>query len=147
MELILWRHADAEPGRPDLERKLTPEGRKQAQRAAEWLRDRLPADARVLVSPARRALETAEALTRSFRTEPALAPDVPAAQVLAAAGWPDATGTVVVVGHQPTLGRAAALALAGAAADWGVRKGALWWLASRNGRDVLLRAVVSPELV
>jgi phosphohistidine phosphatase len=98
MEPILWRHADAEPGRPDLERKLTPEGRKQAQRAAEWLRDRLPADARVLVSPARRALETAEALTRSFRTEPALAPDVPAAQVLAAAGWPDATGTVVVVG-------------------------------------------------
>src|SRR5437016_13774974 len=101
MDLILWRHADAEPGEPDLERKLTAKGKKQAKRAAEWLRERLPRDAVVLVSPARRAQQTAEALTQSFKADPALAPGAPAQQVLAAAGWPDADGSVVVVGHQP----------------------------------------------
>ncbi|HSO07654.1 MAG TPA: histidine phosphatase family protein, partial [Pelomicrobium sp.] len=62
MDLILWRHAEAEDGVPDLARKLTPKGVKQAKRIAKWLRPRLPADTRVIVSPARRALQTAEAL-------------------------------------------------------------------------------------
>src|SRR3989304_4024273 len=42
MELILWRHADAEEGERDLERKLTGKGRKQATRVARWLQHRLP---------------------------------------------------------------------------------------------------------
>src|SRR5438093_13528622 len=120
MDLILWRHADAEPGERDLERKLTSKGKKQAKRVAEWLRRRLPSGVLVLVSPARRAQQTAEALTESFKTEPALGPGARAQQVLAAAGWPGAKGTVVVVGHQPAFGRAAALALAGAPADWNI---------------------------
>ena len=146
MDLILWRHADAEPGDPDLQRKLTSKGKKQAKRVAEWLRRRLPSGVVVLVSPARRAQQTAQALTDSFKTEPALGPGARAQQVLAAAGWPDAKGTVVVVGHQPAFGRAAALALAGAPADWNIKKGALWWLGHRDG-EIVLRAVVSPDLV
>ena len=35
MDLILWRHAEAEPGEPDLERALTPKGVKQARRMAD----------------------------------------------------------------------------------------------------------------
>jgi len=44
MDLILWRHAEAEDagGKPDLERNLTRHGRKQAARMAEWLKPRLP---------------------------------------------------------------------------------------------------------
>ena len=62
MDLILWRHAEAEDGSPDAKRKLTPRGRKQAKQVARWLKQRLPADARILVSPAIRAMQTAEAL-------------------------------------------------------------------------------------
>jgi phosphohistidine phosphatase len=148
MDLILWRHADAEPGDPDLERKLTAKGKKQANSTAQWLRPKLPRDVLLLVSPARRARQTAEALTETFRIDAALAPGASAHQLLAAAGWPDSDGTVVVVGHQPTLGRAAALALTGAEADWGVKKAGVWWLACRDGRaDVTVRAVVSPDFV
>ncbi|MGB6053615.1 MAG: histidine phosphatase family protein, partial [Burkholderiaceae bacterium] len=42
MELILWRHADAEPGEPDLERALTAGGRRQAAKMAAWLDRKLP---------------------------------------------------------------------------------------------------------
>jgi phosphohistidine phosphatase len=147
MDLILWRHADAEPGIRDLERGLTPKGRKQAEGVAGWLRQRVPRDARILVSPARRAQQTAEALTAAFTTDPALAPGTRPEQVLAAAGWPDARGSVLVVGHQPTLGRAAALALTGASADWSVRKASAWWLSRREDGNVLLRAVISADLL
>jgi len=37
MELILWRHAEAEPGEPDDARALTGKGHKQAWKMAEWL--------------------------------------------------------------------------------------------------------------
>jgi len=148
MDLLLWRHADAEPGTRDLERDLTAKGRKQAQRVADWLREWLPRDARVLASPANRARQTAEALTKSFATDAALAPGSGADQVLAAAGWPDEDGAVLIVGHQPTLGRAAALALTGTPADWSIRKASVWWL-SRRQQDgkVLLRAVIAPDLL
>jgi phosphohistidine phosphatase len=147
MDLILWRHADAEPGARDLERDLTPKGQKQAERVAEWLRQRLPREARVLASPARRAQRTAEALAERFTTDAALAPGADARQLLAAARWPDADGAVLVVGHQPTLGRVAALVLTGAVADWSVRKASVWWLSRREDGNVLLRAVISPDLL
>ena len=60
MDLILWRHAQAEDGGPDLDRTLTRKGRKEAARMGEWLRVRLPSQFQVLSSPARRARETAD---------------------------------------------------------------------------------------
>jgi phosphohistidine phosphatase len=148
MDLILWRHADAEAGGRDLERRLTPKGKKQAKRVAAWLRDWLPEGAVVLVSPARRAQQTAEALTESFETVPALAPDTSPHEVLAAAGWPDAGRAVVVVGHQPTLGRVAALVMTGADTDWSVKKAAVWWLhRDDEDRQIALRAMISPDFL
>ena len=76
MDLILWRHAEAEPGEPDLARELTPRGVKQARRVAKWLEPRLPDACRILVSPAARAQQTALALERKFKTKNELAPDV-----------------------------------------------------------------------
>jgi phosphohistidine phosphatase len=150
MDLILWRHAEAEEGGPDLARALTGKGRKQAARVAEWLQQRLPAKFTLLASPAVRAQQTAEALETKIRTVERLAPGAGVADILAAAGWPDHKGAVVVVGHQPDLGAAVAYLLSGAKADWSLKKGALCWIASRE-RDkeaqVVLRAAISPDLL
>ena len=150
MELILWRHAEAEEGAPDLGRPLTPKGVKQAKRMAAWLRARLPEGARVMASPATRAQQTAAALTERFETVPALAPGASPQAVLTAAGWPDGGGLVVVVGHQPTLGQVAAWLLTGQDAQWSIKKGALWWLRLRRrngGTEVQVRAVIGPDWV
>jgi phosphohistidine phosphatase len=150
MDLVLWRHAEAEPGEPDLGRRLTSKGLKQAERMAAWLEPRLPDTTRILVSPAARTQQTALALGRKFKTVDDIAPGASAAALLAAAGWPDAREPVVVVGHQPTLGEVAAMLLAGETASWSVKKGALWWLSNRT-RDgesgVVLKVAIGPDLV
>jgi phosphohistidine phosphatase len=149
MDLILWRHAEAEDGSPDSERALTAKGEKQAQRMAKWLRARLPGSALILASPARRTQQTVRALTDEFKTADAVGLAASAESVLAAAGWPARNGCVVVVGHQPTLGETAALALTGAKAAWSVKKGAIVWLESRadRGGAVLLRAALTADLI
>lgn len=153
MNLILWRHAEAEDtAANDLARQLTTKGRKEAQQAAKWLRPRLPDDAVILASPAARTIQTAEALTDQYRVVRELAPGASAEQVLAAAGWPRGVApTIVVVGHQPTLGEIASRLLNGdATRSLSMKKGAIWWFSSRerNGEDVaVLLAAISPSLV
>jgi phosphohistidine phosphatase len=148
MEFILWRHAEAEDTAPDFDRELTGKGRKQAARMADWLNPRLPPDIRILVSPATRARQTAQALGRDFEEVSALAPGASAQDVLAAAEWPDAAYPVLVVGHQPTLGQVAMQLLTGQAGDLAVRKGGMWWFQSRERQgklQVVLRAVAAPD--
>jgi phosphohistidine phosphatase len=150
MDLILWRHCEAEPGEPDLGRRLTSKGLKQAERMAQWLDSHLPDTCRVLASPADRAQQTAVALHRKFRTVPELAPGASVAAVLAAANWPDSREPVLIVGHQPTLGAVASFLLSGEEAYWSVRKGAVWWLSNRakeGGAAVVLKVVVAPDFV
>ena len=150
MDLILWRHCEAEPGEPDLGRRLTSKGLKQADRMAQWLDSHLPDTCRVLVSPADRAQQTAVALQRKFRTVPELAPGATVGAVLAAANWPDSREPVLIVGHQPTLGAVASFLLSGEEAYWSVRKGAVWWLSNRakeGGAAVVLKVVVAPDFV
>jgi phosphohistidine phosphatase len=150
MHLILWRHAEAVDGTPDLSRRLTPKGHKQAEAMAEWLSKHLPRDTRVIASPAVRAQETVRALTKDYETIPAIAPGAQPESVLVAADWPDAKGAVLVVGHQPTLGQAAALLMGESPTPWTIRKGAIWWLSHRvRGEDtqVVLRAVMGPDLL
>jgi phosphohistidine phosphatase len=149
MDLILWRHADAAPGEPDIDRPLTAKGSRQAARVGAWLDRRLPKRCAILVSPAIRAQQTAAALERKFRTVDELAPGVSPQRVLAAAGWPDAPGTVVVVGHQPALGEAAALLMAGVASEWWMQTGALWGLSNRerSGGATVLRAAIGADFI
>jgi len=150
MELILWRHAEAEIGEPDEGRKLTAKGQKQAWKMADWLDRNLPESCRILVSPAARTVETAIALNRKFRIHEDLAPHRNAADLLAAANWPDSREPVLIVGHQPTLGLVAAQLLSGQPQEWSVRKGNIWWIAQRERGDIttnFLRAVMAPELI
>lgn len=167
MELILWRHAEAEDGdsgRGDAKRRLTARGEKQARKMAAWLRsrlkDRVP---EVLVSPTERTQQTAHALGLPFEIEPKIGPGADVADLLAAAGWVEpgkrarlsrgdtpARPVCLLVGHQPTLGRLAALLLSGEEADWSFKKGAVWWFSrrAREGEDqVVLRAMVTPEML
>ncbi len=150
MDLILWRHADAEDGVLDDARKLTAKGEKQAQQMGRWLKSHLPDGARILVSPAKRAHQTASALDREFEITREVGTGASVMSVMAAAGWPDAKGAVVVVGHQPTLGRIAAALLSGVEADWSIKKGGVWWFSNRLHGDetqTALRAVMSPEFL
>lgn len=150
MDLILWRHAEADDTLPDEARELTARGRKQASRMADWLNPRLPQDVRILVSPAARAVQTARALGRGYKETPALAPGASADDVLAAAAWPDGAYPVLVVGHQPILGQVAMRLLTGQAGDLSVKKGAIWWFQSRERAgqlEVVLRAVAGPDML
>jgi phosphohistidine phosphatase len=150
VDLILWRHCDAEPGEPDVARRLTAKGVRQAERMALWLDRRVPATCRVLVSPAERCQQTAQALNRRFSTVADLAPGASPRAVLAAAGWPESREAVLVVAHQPTLGEVVSTLLTGREAFWAVKKGAVWWLASGaqdSGAAVVVKAVLAPDFV
>jgi phosphohistidine phosphatase len=150
MDLILWRHAEAEMSSAggDLQRALTSKGERQARRMAEWLNLRLPATTRVLSSPALRCRMTVEALGRDAKIVPALAPDADPAALLEAARWPGGSEPVVICGHQPTLGRLAAQLLSGDDQWWSVKKGAVWWLRTRDRGgepEVTLVAMQAPD--
>ena len=151
MELILWRHADAEDGAPDSARKLTAKGVKQAKRMAQWLKGRLPEDTTIFASPAKRALETVRALTDDFKTVTEIGTSASPETLLTAVDWPHRKGhAVLVVGHQPTLGETAALLLTGRKGQWELKKGAIIWLVCREhggSRSIHLRAAISPDLV
>lgn len=150
MDLILWRHAEAieaEGPVPDADRELTARGLKHALEVAEWLRrQRLPKVA-VLSSPARRALQTAETLGLPVKVKKQLGVGATTADLLGAADWPDHPGAIILVGHQPSLGRLAALLLAGTEADWTIKKAGIWWFSNRVRHDetqTILRAVHNP---
>ncbi len=150
MDLILWRHADAQDGEQDMLRPLTGKGRKQAERMAAWLHAHLSKDTHILVSPARRCLETADALKLKYQVEANLAPGADAALLLAAAGWPEASGAVLVVGHQPTLGEAASLLLFGETRGLSLKKGGVLWLTNRVRGDTprsVIKAAMTAEML
>ena len=149
MNLILWRHAEAEDGSNDLARALTAKGQRQVWRMATWLEARLPDKYKVICSRARRSQDTARALTDKFKVDANVDPGASYAAILAAVDWPHGSGTVIVVGHQPTLGEVASMVLAGAPAEWAIRKGALWWICYRDrdtGAETGLRVAIAPDL-
>ena len=89
-------------------------------------------------------------LGRRFRTVDDLAPGASAADLLNAVNWPDSREAVLVIGHQPTLGRVASLLVSGSEADWSIRKGGVWWLSDRDREGdgtARLRVVIGPDFV
>ncbi|MDP2810085.1 MAG: histidine phosphatase family protein [Rhodocyclaceae bacterium] len=150
MDLIFWRHGEAkEADGPvaDADRELTARGLKHAQQMAAWLRgQRLPKVA-VLSSPARRAMQTAQTLGLPFKVKTQLGVGASTPDLLGAVDWPDHSGAIILVSHQPALGRLASLLLAGAEADWTIKKAGIWWFTNRVRHDetqTVLRAVHNP---
>lgn len=153
MDLILWRHAEAQDEAPDgddLQRALTSRGEKQAARVATWLDRQLPEGTRVLSSPALRCEQTAIALGRKFKIRNELAPEATVKDMLEVAQWPDARQPVLIVGHQPVLGETIAHLMGLHPPSCPVRKGAVWWFRTRerdgHGQTILV-AVQAPETV
>ena len=164
MDLILWRHADAEDGPDfgpssagpcsvadaDLHRCLSARGHKQASRMAKWVDRTLTNSARVLVSPAMRCEQTAVPLGRKYKTCSELAPWASVDDLLTLVQWPLGKVPVLVVGHQPTLGQVVTRLLGVNGDELSFRKGAIWWLRSRE-RDGQIQTVVvtvqSPEFL
>ena len=154
MDLILWRHAEAEDqaagGGGDLQRALTSRGEKQAARMAAWLDRELSDGVKILCSPALRCEQTVLPLGRKYKIRDDIAPGASADAILAAAQWPDAKQPILIVGHQPTLGETAAKLLGLKPQELTIRKGAIWWFRSRErdgGEQTVLVAVLSPEMV
>jgi phosphohistidine phosphatase len=153
MDLIFWRHAeafDALEGQDDLSRTLTPKGEKQAVRMSQWLDRQLPEGIRVMSSPAVRCEQTVKALGRKVKYKSELLPNASLDDLLATAGWPDSKMSVLIVGHQPVLGKAVAYLLGIPGGECSVRKGAVWWLRSRvrdGDTQTVVVSVQTPELL
>jgi phosphohistidine phosphatase len=152
MDLILWRHAEAEDEAAsggDLQRALTARGEKQAARMAAWLDRQLGDGVKILCSPALRCEQTVLPLGRKYKIRDELAPGASPDAILAAAQWPDAKQPVLVVGHQPSLGETVSKLLGLKPQELTVRKGAVWWFRSREreGDDrTVVVAVLSPDM-
>jgi len=111
-QLLLLRHAEAEPARPglsDFDRTLTPQGHAQAQAAARRLRQfGVHLDA-LLASPAARARQTAVIVAAQLHLdavllyEPALYLGAAATVLQPLQHCSAAARAVLVVGHNPAL--------------------------------------------
>lgn len=161
MNLILWRHAEAidlgspvTPGcKRDLERTLTEKGMQQAQTTASWLKKHVKRNMRVISSPAVRAVQTAMVFCNDPEIVDSLNPQADATDVLAAINWPGGKD-VLVIGHQPWIGRVASLLIGGQEENWSVKKSALWWISHRIRKleehehpQTVLRLVLPSDLI
>ncbi len=105
--LVIVRHGEANPGADhDADRTLTPSGEHEAVAAGQWLAQSLP-DATILCSPYRRAQQTAELINQSLQVPlqlaPWLTPDTSPVDV--ADQIINATSDLILVSHQPLVGR------------------------------------------
>ncbi|MBE0488208.1 MAG: phosphohistidine phosphatase SixA [Halomonas sp.] len=118
--LLILRHGEAGPGRPDAERELTGRGHDEARRMAAWLAERDDlAGARLLASPFVRARQTAaimgERLGVRVETLSILTPDDDSTAV---ADWllgQPGGGPLLLVSHMPLVGALVGLLVEGRA--------------------------------
>lgn len=157
MDLILWRHAEAEAlATTDSLRALTPKGRKQAKKMAIWLKQQMPKTSRIacFASEAVRSQQTLSAFTTEFAINAKLNPGVSAQDYLTIFESCQAQSdvrAVLIVGHQPEIGQLASRLLTGHEVPCEVKKGAIWWLQQRQEAAgevrYQLRAMVTPQIV
>jgi phosphohistidine phosphatase len=124
-ELILLRHAHAEPAAPgqsDFDRPLSPDGLAEAAAAGRWIAEQGLVPDRVLCSSARRARETMEAvLEATGYVEQRLDERIYEATAGTLAELADAhrdAERLLLVGHNPGLERLAALMHSGQSGDY-----------------------------
>ena len=153
MDLILWRHAEAQDedeSGDDLQRSLTGRGEKQAARMAVWLDQHLPEGTRILCSPALRCEQTVLPLGRKYKLREELAPGQDSSLLLDAAGWPDARQATSRGRPPAVLGQVVARLIGLKQDTCPVRKGAVWWLRTRERdgqQQTVVVAVQSPDVL
>ncbi|WP_066567021.1 histidine phosphatase family protein [Snodgrassella sp. CFCC 13594] len=154
MDLILWRHAEAEEGDEDLQRKLTNKGQQQAKITATWLRERLPEHTRVWVSQAKRSQQTAAHLKLPVSVVPMLNPTTRSHDLPGLLQRENNESALVWVGHQPWLGQMCAFLLNQQWDNtlyWSVKKSGFWWFEikvdSHRRIEAKLKAALTPNMV
>lgn len=150
MELTLIRHALAEPGADDSARRLSKKGRQRFAREVETLGALGLRFERVLHSPKRRAVETAELLA------PLCEGELEATPLLAKPPgvdlWERLSGErLAVVGHEPHLSNLLSWLVTGEADGGGcfeLKKGAVAQLEGEPGPGGMrLCALLSPKVL
>lgn len=152
MDIILWRHAEAEIGEPhlnlsDLKRNLTEKGKRQAKKMAKRLKKRLPEAFDVYVSQAHRSQQTGAYLAQPTAILASLNPEESIENVVSVLNQFQENQTVVIVGHQPWIGQFCGFLLNGQHFlhnEWSVKKGAFWWFQVRDGR-AKLKLMMTPN--
>lgn len=130
MDLILWRHAEAENNSDDLARKLTNKGQQQAKLSAQWLQQHLPDNYQVYCSEAVRTQQTASYLKQPVSIHKLLNPDSHPLTLATFLQQQSPATTQVWIGHQPWIGQFCAYLLNGSWLPeqfWSVKKSAFWW--------------------
>ena len=140
-EIILLRHAHAEPSRPDqddLDRALDMGGEAEADAAGVWLKENGGVPDRVLCSSAARARETCERVLgvlgyADLRIDPRIYEATPATLLRVLDDHADVK-TLLVVGHNPGLETLVALMTTGSsAAGRGMPTAGVVWLTLPEG--------------
>ncbi len=111
-KLFLLRHADAEPGDQDDLRPLSSKGIRQAGELGRFLKGRVACPEAIVHSGLKRAEQTAALVTEKagWKTEPWVMSGLcPLDPVEGVVDQLPAGGSVLVVGHEPHLGRLASL--------------------------------------
>jgi phosphohistidine phosphatase len=116
-QLVILRHAKSAwpDGVPDRQRPLNGRGRRDAQAAGLWIRDHVDRPDAVVCSPAERTRETLEIVAAELDDppEPTFDDEVygapPAALLEVVRRLPKATGTALLVGHNPGVEELVAL--------------------------------------
>lgn len=124
-ELILLRHAHAEPpapGQEDFDRPLSLQGQAEAEAAGRWLKDHGYTPDRVVCSSARRTRETTEQAMAALgfietRQEPRIYDATPGRLMQVVDENRDAT-RLLLVGHNPGFEQLAALLSSGQSGDF-----------------------------
>lgn len=132
-ELILLRHAHAEPpapGQDDIDRPLSREGQAEAEAAGRWLSQNGFLPDCVLCSPARRARETLEQVLLATgyveQRQDARIYEATPGTLMQVADEHRGLGRVLLVGHNPGFEQLAALLSSGQSGDFrGMPAGAI----------------------
>jgi len=107
---VLVRHAQAADAPVDADRPLTGRGSRRAAAIGAWLRDNGLLPDRALVSPARRAVQTWETAGGVPPVvDPRVYDNTVEALLAAVQDTPDEVGTLVLVGHNPSIAELAAV--------------------------------------
>lgn len=124
MQIILWRHAPALARDPELwpddsERPLSDRGQRRASRVSTGLARLVQDVDAIWSSPAARAFQTADILRHVHPRRPPLqtlaelSPGAPLGRLVETLDAARGYGAIILVGHEPTLGRLAAVLLGG----------------------------------
>jgi phosphohistidine phosphatase len=150
MKLILARHGAAEDkadSKEDADRILTAEGREQADLLGRVVAATMGTVDGLWTSPLMRALQTAGTASKHLKIKPTVEPHLALSGDLEQLTWKlhrEALSTVVLVGHQPDLGRLAARLL-GFVSEVSLKKGGVCIIETKDPAKQVGRAVATLE--